>query len=280
MKICEYGCGREARYPPSKGKLKWSCEPKWQSCPFQKKKWNLRNKKGWEEGGYYRTDDYKKNLSNSLKKAWNNEERKKYISEKINSIWNDPESAYNTIEFRRLQSEVQKITYEQIIKRYPFFCKIEEIRKNSKTGQIEAHCKNHNCPNSKEKGGWYNPEYSQLYERIRNLEKDYGNDGCFLYCSDKCKEECSEFNLKLDPNLQYTQEEYNIWSQEVLKRAENICEYCGELAEHCHHVKPQKLEPFFSLDPDYGIACCRECHYKFGHNDECSTGQLASIICK
>jgi len=62
----------------------------------------------------------------------------------------------------------------------------------------------------------------------------------------------------------------------------NICEYgCGKEATDVHHIRPQKLEPFFSLDPDYGLACCEECHYKYGHKtgSECSTGNLAQIAC-
>ncbi len=52
-----------------------------------------------------------------------------------------------------------------------------------------------------------------------------------------------------------------------------------EKTEHMHHIKPQKLEPFFSLDPDYCIACCSKCHYEKGHKDECGTGKLSKLIC-
>ncbi len=33
MQICEYGCGREAKYPPRRGMTKWCCETTWQKCP-------------------------------------------------------------------------------------------------------------------------------------------------------------------------------------------------------------------------------------------------------
>jgi 5-methylcytosine-specific restriction endonuclease McrA len=80
----------------------------------------------------------------------------------------------------------------------------------------------------------------------------------------------------------YHTKEYNIWRQEVLKRADYKCEYCGNDANTAHHIKPQKLEPFFSLDPDYGVSCCRRCHYKYGHEigTECSTTNLANILCE
>jgi hypothetical protein len=58
--------------------------------------------------------------------------------------------------------------------------------------------------------------------------------------------------------------------------------YCDELAVHVHHSRPQKLDPGFVLDPDFGIACCEKCHYKYGHEtgSECSTGNLANKVCK
>jgi 5-methylcytosine-specific restriction endonuclease McrA len=78
----------------------------------------------------------------------------------------------------------------------------------------------------------------------------------------------------------YTQDEYETFRQEVLKRDDYKCQYCENKAEHVHHIRPQKLEPFFSLDPDYAISVCKDCHYKYGHQDECSTGNIANIICK
>jgi len=94
------------------------------------------------------------------------------------------------------------------------------------------------------------------------------------------------FNLRYDPNKTidklYTIEEYQTWRITVLEREDYLCEYCEEQAMHVHHSRPQKLEPGFILDPDFGIACCETCHYKYGHKTgtECSTGNLASTICK
>ena len=118
------------------------------------------------------------------------------------------------------------------------------------------------------------------------------NDGNYFYCSEECKHQCPLYNKKvtqlireqnikigLEKELFFTSEEYNTWRDEVLKRSKNRCEFCGEKASHAHHSKPIKLEPFFSLDPDYGISCCEKCHFIYGHKDECSTGKLSSIIC-
>ena len=40
------------------------------------------------------------------------------------------------------------------------------------------------------------------------------------------------------------------------------------------HKQPQKLEPFFTLDPDLAWSICKKCHFKYGHKDECSIGNL------
>jgi len=183
----------------------------------------------------------------------------------------------------------KKFNLKDYKERHPFFYKIEELREDPESGHIQGRCKNHQCPNSKEKGGWFNLERKQITERIIQLEKEDGTDGSYFYCSDKCKIKCPLFGL--NPNneinknnldiikIYYTTEEYQTFRQEVLKRANYKCEYCEEEAKHAHHSRPQKLEPFFSLDPDYGISCCKECHYEKGHKDECSTGQIANTIC-
>jgi len=189
--------------------------------------------------------------------------------------------------------------------KYPFFCQVEELREDPKTGEIQGHCKNHNCKNSKEKGGWFTLSYTQIYERIRQLESENGNDGSYFYCSQKCKDECILYGktakqfMKQDlinaghipENL--NQEGTEIWRQEVLKR--NIeeygklqCEICGntnidELS--VHHEMPQKTHPEMALDPINGWVLCgfgkgNNCHLKIGHQGDCSTGALAKLICE
>ena len=171
---------------------------------------------------------------------------------------------------------------------HPLFFRIEQIRYNPKkldTKEIQAHCKNHKCKNCKEQGGWFTPTKIQIDERIRQIESIYGQGGCYFYCSDKCKNECPLYNLRSDPFQKiksssfYTYEEYITFRKYVLVRDNYICQYCGEKAEHVHHERPQKLEPFFALDPDLAWSVCKDCHYKYGHKDECSTGNLSAIVC-
>ena len=129
------------------------------------------------------------------------------------------------------------------------------------------------------------PSLSAVHERVRSINRIGG--GTMLYCSEECKMSCSIFKkIKYQQGhpirkeqKSYTQEEYNIFRKIVLERDNYICQYCGKLAEHVHHSRPQKLEPFFTLDPDLAISVCSECHYKYAHKDECSTGKLANKIC-
>jgi len=186
----------------------------------------------------------------------------------------------------------KRTSIEQLKDRYPIFALEEEMRYDPKNpGEIQVRCKNHKCENSKEKNGWFTTTYKHIYQRIAALDVNQSG-GTFLYCSNECKKECTLYNVNSTslvnqflrttkiPDFDYTQDEYNTWRAEVLKRADYVCEYCQEeKATDCHHIKPQKLEPFFSLDPDYGLACCEKCHYKHGHKDECSTGQLAIKQC-
>jgi len=133
---------------------------------------------------------------------------------------------------------------------------------------------------------WFTPTISQVTSRIASL-KGYSKGENRFYCSDECKHSCSiyrrikysaeEKHSSINPN--FTSEELKTWSKEVLKRANHICEYCENIATTAHHIQPKKLEPFFALDPDNGVACCTECHYKYGHSNGCSTGTLANTIC-
>ena len=65
MRICEYGCGREARYPPRKGKTKWSCEYNHQNCPSNYTSRSINEVKSFiEKKGYeWISGEYKNEMS-------------------------------------------------------------------------------------------------------------------------------------------------------------------------------------------------------------------------
>lgn len=152
----------------------------------------------------------------------------------------------------------------------------EEVRRSpEKDDQLQVKCTK--CSK------WFTPTMKAVNCRISSLNGGYGE--CRFYCSDECKKKCSIFKCKKYPRdfsveNDYTVSELSVWRKEVLERANYLCEYCGKSANTAHHIKPKKLEPFFALDPDYGLACCKKCHVKYAHIEECSTGAIASVICK
>ena len=306
--LCGYGCGQEAKYPPKKGTRHWCCSESHHKCPTSikkkkqiassykrkplseehKKKLSILAKIRWnDKNSIYNSSDFRTSVSKSSKKNW--KDPKYRIKQTISRTGLKRSNKFKKEQSKRFLGHIgyNKRTISYIKKKYSLFSKIEEIRYNpDKPGEkeIQVHCKNHNCPNSKEKNGWFTPTGSQLYGRMSAVERPSGFEEQHLYCSSNCKQECPLYNLKSDPysaktQLNYTQEEYQLFREEVLNRSDNKCEYCDEEATHVHHSRPQKLEPFFSLDPDYGISCCKKCHYEKGHKNECSTGQIASKIC-
>jgi hypothetical protein len=159
---------------------------------------------------------------------------------------------------------------------------VHEVKSVVKDGfkLLEIRCKNCNK--------WFVPKTNAVQSRIGALAGK--NDGEHnFYCSDECKNSCSVFYQhvwpkdhkprKTNKSIWYTDYELRIWRDVVLKRENHICEYCGGKATIAHHNKPKKLEPFFALDPDYGTACCEKCHYKYGHQGECNTANLAHVDC-
>ncbi len=271
MKLCEYGCNQEAQYQFKNGK--WCCNEKYNSCPQMRTMVKNRLRKNNPSIG-------RKHKPETIEKIRNANLGKN------NPMWGKSPSK----EVRKKASNAltgrcspHQLTIKRLNIRYPLFSKIEETRYNLNKKEIQVRCKNHLCKNSKEKGGWFTPKYSQLYERIRQIEK--GKGGCYLYCSQKCKDECILYYLHSDPfketEKNYTPSEYQTFRKFVLERDNYICQYCEEPAIEVHHERPQKLESIFTLDPDFAWSCCEKCHYEKGHSKgtECSTGNLASKIC-
>ena len=262
--LCQYGCGREAKYPPMKGMTKWCCESHYNKCPAQIE---IKTKKALDSGKLYGRIPWNKGTK-GLQVAWNK-----------GKLWSDKS--------KMRMSKSSRLTISQIKNKYSIFSKEEELRYNPdklEEKEIQVHCKNHNCLNSKEQGGWFTPTYIQLYERIRQLEKEYGNGGCYLYCSDQCKQECPLYYMFDDPfkkkQLLYTSSEYNFWRSKVIKRDNYECQKCGSKNNlDVHHICPQKTHPHLALDYMNGITLCRKCHYKIGHskNGRCSLNKLRNI---
>jgi len=256
-----------------------------------------KRKIGETSKGRKHSDETRRKMSKSQKGRKHSDETKRKISKgrlgKTHTTYSKQKMSESSKRANLSNKTLKKLSIslrlsiEKIKKKYPIFAKVEKMRyKPGKENEriIQVHCKNHKCKNSKENGGWFIASSSQFYERVRQIE--IGNGGSYFYCSEDCKEDCPLYNLHSDPNKNieklYTDAEYQIFRHQVLERENHLCEYCGELATHVHHSRPQKLEPGFALDPDFGVACCEKCHYKYGHKTgtECSTGNLANKLCK
>ena len=180
MKMCDYGCGKEAKHPLKNGK--WCCEKDWRSCPESREKNSKR-----------------------MKEIQNRSEVKANKSKKSKEVWKDPK-----IKEKHRKSLTH--TIEQFQEKYPFFSKKEEMRYNPdkpEEKEIQVHCKYHKCKNSKEKGGWFTPTKEQIWRRRDALEHDDGNDGCYFYCPGGCERKCCLYRLISDPNLLTKFKKYN-----------------------------------------------------------------------
>jgi len=287
--LCSYGCGQNATHQFKNGK--WCCCESYKSCPVVREKnrqSNIGKKRTKETRDYLRSIKLGKKRSEKTKEKIRNSHLGKICyeetKEKLRNINLGKKLSEKT---KEKISKNKRLTISKIKERYPFFSQIEEMRYNPdklSEKEIQVHCKNHDCENSKENGGWFTPTKIQLYERIRGIEKT-GNDGSYFYCSDKCKKECILYGLRFDPNkeekdLPYTSEELQTFNDKVKELDKGKCQICGTDKDiHVHHIIPKKLEPFFALDPVNGICLCKKCHYKYGHKDECNTWNIANRIC-
>lgn len=263
--LCEYGCGKEAKHQFKNGK--WCCSKSTSSCPVIKEKISQKL-----EGRIISEETRRKMSEFQSDKVVSIESRKKMSNSRIGKFKGD-----NNPNWRGGYFSKGIPLYNNFSDKL-----VEEIRRNKNDNNIlEVRCSYNKC------NKWFIPRLGDVYHRIESLNDIKGIGESRLYCSDICKMKCSIFGLNYDPlekkintNKIYIEEEIQTLNKFVMQRDNGLCQYCGEKAEHVHHIRPKKLEPFFALDPDFAIAVCKDCHYKYAHKDECSTGNLAKIKCK
>ena len=204
MILCDYGCNQKATIQFKNGK--WCCSKTTSGCPSFRKRHS--KKMSGENNPMYG----KKRIHS--KKA--RELKSKSMKGKNNPMYGKKSPC--------------RLTIQKIKKRYPTFFK-EELMQYNESGDIQVHCKNHTCNNSRNNGGWFTPSRIQLAERIRQLEHKDGNGGSYFYCSVECKTDCILYNLHLDPFSNYNESytsasEYQIFRKHVLERDDYKCQYC------------------------------------------------------
>jgi hypothetical protein len=243
MKLCDYGCGQEAKYQFKNGK--WCCSESHNSCPNMKK---INSLKGGHRRGVKDSEETKKRKSESKKGLQVNEK---------NPLW---KGGYNKRNIPRYDHFEKKLYLIEKIRRNKFDKNILEVRC--------AYC-----------GKWCIPKETEVHERIRSVE-NFGDTR--LYCSDKCKKECPIYKQCKYPrdHKPATSREVQPELRQMRFKIDNYtCKKCGkhqdelDVALHCHHVEGIRWEPLESADLDKVITLCKDCHLKVhkiegcGYND-------------
>ena len=212
--LCSYGCGNVAKYKYKNGK--YCCSSSRNKCSaliFKNKNGN-KGRKPWnyklkdcfskittdkisEKNRGEKHWNYGKHWDDAVKKKIGDGNRGKVISEEQRykqsiSMSGENNSMFGkkrifTKEEIKKQAKGRKLTIRKLKRKYPFFIQVEEMRYNPDKldeKEIQVHCKNHKCSNSKEKNGWFTPTKIQFHDRRRALESENGNDGRYFYCSD------------------------------------------------------------------------------------------------
>jgi len=254
----------------------------------------LNGKSYWNNKTF--SKEHKLKISESNKGKVISDRQKKIISAANKGKNNKMYGKVFSSKMKKEMSIVRIMSISQIQKKYSTFAIVEEMRYNpDKPGEkeIQVHCKNHFCPNSKEQDGWFTPNKDSFYSRIYAIEHLDGNDARYLYCSNDCKDECPLYNKRVSSLIKedqirtgniedpwYNSSEYKTWRSKVFELDDNKCVYCEKKATIAHHILPQKTHPELSLDPENGLSVCQKCHYKYGHQEGCSTGNLSKLLCK
>jgi len=280
MKICEYGCGNEAKFQFKNGK--WCCSSHRLKCPNQKRSLTGVNNPffGKKHSNKTRQKSGEKNIG---RVPWNKgvertEEEKIKISEKTREAMNKPEIRellkHRPTFSKNNHSKWTGGYYSKGIPLYNTYASTidyaEECRRsNEDRNVLEVKCTY--C------GSWFVPTIRQVYERRRALEgKNYGEQR--LYCSDNCKHECPIFH-----QISYSKDNKPDSSREVqpelrqmrFKKDNYTCQKCKKYKEelecglHCHHIEGIRWEPLESADIDKCITVCKICHNDIHKKEGC-----------
>jgi len=113
---------------------------------------------------------------------------------------------------------------------------------------------------------YFIPTKQQVYHRVYALE-NIGQGEHSLYCSEECKLACpiyaSHGAIPTKSLREFIPQELR---EEIIKRANGICEMCGEnKITDLHHEKAVSTHPHLQLDKDNLWGLCEDCHYNVAH---------------
>ena len=257
MKICDYGCGQEAKYPFKNGK--WCCSPHWTQCPDQRRRVSEAvSGKGNPMYQREQSIESRKRMSESSKNP-PEETRRKMRRSQGNRLDNfgNWKGGYAKLNIPFFDTYSSQISFAEGVR-----------RKNSDLKVLEVKCAY--C------GEWYVSTVIAVQERIRSLNS-VGSDSR-LYCSDKCKQECPIYKKIKYPRgfSPATSREVQPELRQMRFKIDNYtCQKCKkhqdelEVGLHCHHIEGIRWEPLESADLDKVITYCKTCHLEVHKIEGC-----------
>jgi len=244
VKICDYGCGREAKFyfPTVK---KWCCSRSQNSCPEMKRLNSIRNA-GLGTG---------RKLSLEIRKKMSNSKKGLQIKKK-NPSW---KGGYN----------------KKGIPTYDTYSRQLEPIEKTRRDIIDNNILNIKCIYC---GRWYIPKLHEVIDRIRSINSTSFGEHRF-YCSDECRQECSIYR-----QIKYPKGFKPATSREVQSELRQLrfeidnytCQRCKkhqdelDVALHCHHIEGIRWEPLESADLDKVITLCKICHEEVHKIERCT----------
>lgn len=247
MKICEYGCGQEARYSFKNGKL--CCCESYNSCPAMKKK-NSERAKGIGKG---------RKLSKKTRIKMSKSKMGLQVGVK-NPSW---KGGYNSKNIPRFKTYSKKLE------------PIEKTRKNpSDKNVLEVKCAY--C------GSWFIPKEHKVIDRIRSINSISFGEHRF-YCSKQCASECPIYkkhkypegfsistSREVQPELRQMRFEIDNYTCQKCKKHQDEL----EVSLHCHHLEGIRWEPLESADVDKTITYCKTCHIEVHQQEDCGYNDM------
>jgi len=247
MKLCDYGCGKEASYKFNNGK--WCCSKSHNSCPNMKKI-NRLKLIGKNKG---------RKLSQSTKNKMSNSQKGLQTGEKCPS-WKGGYNEKNIPRFDQYKNQLLPI---------------EKVKRNESDSNIlEVECTY--C------GNWFVPKLHIVIDRIRSINSIGFGEHRF-YCSEKCKQECSIYKQHQYPKgfkAATSREVQPELRQMRFKIDGYICQRCKKhqselkVGLHCHHIEGILWEPIESADLDKCITFCKDCHILVHKIEGCTYDDL------
>jgi len=310
--LCSYGCGQIAKFQYKNGNV--CCSNGSHLCPVIRKK-NSESSKGkssgmlgkhhsnetkqilreknlgrsaWSKGLTKETDERVKKMSESKKKPDPTKkeleelkrqreqkrlELRQHRSRRMKERWKDPKYREK---LTKMQQGSSNGNYKGLDGKWASYT--YNVKKLTPIEEVKRDLKNRNILNVRCSycNKWYRPTSNEVVNRRLGLD----SGTCKFYCSEDCKELCSDYGqINYPKGFKTNNRRVEVVSEVrkiVFERDNWECQKCGSDEQlECHHIDPVSQEPFFANDPDSCITLCKKCHIYIHTNiDGCGYNEL------